>query len=57
MKRRGEIVVTGKFDGGNPQCGSDIVKVDDTTFNIYPYSEDRDDNYMCSIYSYNKSYI
>jgi len=62
MKQRGEIVVTGKFDGGNPQCGSDIVKVDDITFNIYPYSEDRDDNYMfrvdirvCSSYRESKT--
>jgi len=46
MGHRGEIVVTGKFDGGNPQCGSDVVKVDDAAFTVYPYSEDRDDNYM-----------
>jgi len=46
MSLSGEIVVMGKFDGGNPQCSSDIVKVDDLTFRIYPYSEDRDDNYM-----------
>jgi hypothetical protein len=44
--KRGEIVVMAEFDGGNPQCSSDIVKVDDTTFRIYPYSEDCDDNYM-----------
>ncbi|MGQ9513934.1 MAG: M14 family zinc carboxypeptidase [Thermoproteota archaeon] len=42
----GEIVVIGRFDGGNPQHSSDIVKVDDLTFKIFPYSEDRDDNYM-----------
>ena len=42
----GEIAVIGRFDGGNPQFSSDIVKVDDETFNIFPYSEDRDDNYM-----------
>lgn len=45
-RSRGEIVVTGKFDGGNPQCSSDIVRADDAVFSIYPYSEDRDDNYM-----------
>jgi len=48
--RRREIVVMAEFDGGNPQCSSDIVKVDDTTFRIYPYSEDRDDNYMFTLF-------
>jgi hypothetical protein len=45
-KAMGEIAVTGEFDGGNPHGRSDIVKINDTTFEVHPYSEDRDDNYM-----------